>query len=86
MTILIGPCMFLGPLVFVLALLALPFWPVALVLLLAMYVVTWPIEKLTGLVTLRWFEGWSASIWRVFLNVLRPWRWVQERERARRQR
>ncbi|MFI5310660.1 MAG: hypothetical protein ACHQQ3_05475 [Gemmatimonadales bacterium] len=73
MVVLIGPCMFLAPLVLVVALLAIPLWPVAIVLIGACWLAVWPLERLVALAGFRGMRGWSAAIARLFVTVLRPW-------------
>lgn len=65
--------MLLAPLVAVLAILALPLWPVAIVAVGLAFLVLWPIERLLGLAGLTWIQGWSAAVGRAFMIVLRPW-------------
>ncbi len=67
--------MLLAPLVAVLAILALPLWPVAIVLVGAAFLLIWPVERLLGLMGTRWMSGWSAAVGRAFMLVLRPWRY-----------
>jgi hypothetical protein len=80
----IGPCMFLAPLVFVLAILALPLWPVALVVLAVLFVVLWPIEQLATRLGARWFAGKSGAVGHAFLVVARPWRYLPKQPGAKR--
>jgi hypothetical protein len=63
----------------VLAFLAIPFWPVALVILGALWLLVWPIERLAALVGLRGLTGWSAAVGRVFYIVLKPWVYLDKR-------
>jgi hypothetical protein len=67
--------MLLAPLVAVLAILALPVWPVAIVLVGAAFLVLWPVERLLGLLGTGLMSGWSAAVGRAFMLVLRPWRY-----------
>ena len=67
--------MLLAPLVAVLAILALPLWPVAIVLVGAAFLLIWPVERLLGLLGTRWMSGWSAVVGRAFMLALRPWRY-----------
>ncbi len=69
----IGPCMLLAPLVFILALLAVPFWPVILALIGLTWLVLWPVERMAVWMGLRTTMGWTAAVGRVFRIVLTPW-------------
>lgn len=62
MALAIGPCMFLAPLVAVLLIVAIPLWPVALALLAALLIVTWPLEQLCRLLHIPAFVGASAAV------------------------
>jgi hypothetical protein len=81
LTILLGPCIVLAPLIAVLALLALPLWPVAIVLLGLLWLLVWPMEHLALVLGLRDHAGVSDTLRRWFLNVLRPWVYFEERKR-----
>lgn len=61
--------------VVVLLVLAIPLWPVALAVLAAALVATWPLEQLLGLVGLRLLRGASArlGIWLRWMSA--PWNW-----------
>ena len=69
----VGPCMLLAPLVFILALLAVPFWPVILALIGLIWLVLWPIERMAVWMGLRGTMGWTSVVGRVFRVVLTPW-------------
>lgn len=71
----IGPCILLAPVVAALAVLAIPLWPVCLLVLLVALVVVWPIEQVAtglGVVALR---GWSATVWSWLRWMSTPWDW-----------
>lgn len=73
MTLLLGPCTLLAPLVLILAIAAVPLWPVALVLVGAAWCVVWPAERLLGAIGVTAMQGWTASIGRLFRALLTPW-------------
>jgi hypothetical protein len=73
MPLLLGPCMFLAPLVMVLAILAIPFWPVFLALLGAAWLIVWPIERLAQSLGSHAFEGATKKIGGWFRTLLTPW-------------
>lgn len=77
--ILIGPCMLLAPLVAVLAFLAVPFWPVAIVLVATAWLVVWPLEHGLALAGVQLMQGWSAWVARTLYNVVKPWVWLDTR-------
>jgi len=71
--VIIGPCMFLAPVVFVLMLLAIPLWPVAIVVVTVMWLVTWPVEQMLRLVGIRRADGAAATVARWLRVVVKPW-------------
>jgi hypothetical protein len=73
MALAIGPCMFVAPLVFVLALLLIPLWPVAIVLAAALWLVVWPVDQLFLLVGVRGAGGASRRVSRWLRVVVTPW-------------
>ncbi|MCX5765677.1 MAG: hypothetical protein NTZ43_00440 [Gemmatimonadetes bacterium] len=75
MVLAIGPCFLLAPVVAALALLAIPLWPIALVILLVVFVLTWIVEFAGTRLGLRWWRGRSAAVWRAFLWMRTPWNW-----------
>ena len=79
MTILIGPCMLLAPLVAVLAVLALPLWPVAIVIVATTWLLVWPIERVTALCGLRFMQGWSVALGHTLYYVVKPWAYLDKR-------
>ena len=79
MTILIGPCMLLAPLVAVLAVLALPLWPIAIVIVATTWLLVWPIERVMALCGLRVMQGWSVALGRTLYYVVKPWVYLDTR-------
>ena len=79
MTILLGPCMLLAPLVAVLAFLALPLWPIAIVIVAAIWLLVWPMERVMALFGLRFMQGWSVSLGRTLNYVVKPWVYLDKR-------
>lgn len=77
--VLIGPCMVLAPLVAVVAFLAVPFWPVAIVIVAAIWLVVWPIERVMKLLGVGVMQGWSAKIGRTLYYVIKPWVYLDVR-------
>ena len=71
--------MLLAPLVAVLALLAVPLWPVAIVMIGALWLLTWPLERGARLLGLAAFRGWSAAIGRTLFVVAKPWVYLNSR-------
>lgn len=65
--------MLVAPLVPIVALLLLPLWPVAIVLVGAAWLVVWPAERLSALAGGSAFRGWSEALVRTFKLVLKPW-------------
>ncbi len=70
---LVGPCMLAAPLVAVAFILAIPLWPVAVVTTFGCWALSAVLERLFLLLGFDALEGWSASMWRLFLTVLTPW-------------
>jgi hypothetical protein len=73
MALAIGPCMFLAPLVFVLALLMIPLWPVAIILAGVIWLVVWPIDQLLVLAGVRSAGGASRRVNRWLRVAVTPW-------------
>ncbi len=71
--------MLVAPLVAVLAILALPLWPVAIVVAAALWLVVWPLERLLPHVGLRFMQGWSTFLARTLRYVVKPWVYLDER-------
>ena len=67
------PCAIFAPLIFVLFILALPLWPVALVLVGLAWCVVWPLERLLSALGAGAMRGWSAWIGYAFVVILKPW-------------
>jgi len=68
-----GPCVIFAPLVFVVFVLALPFWPIAIVLLALAWCVTWPLERAVKALGGRALGGWSAHVAYWLLVSVKPW-------------
>ncbi len=73
MALLIGPCLLVAPVVAVVAVLAIPLWPVAIVVLGAAWLVTWPTERAMRALGLVDRARASAALARWFGVALRPW-------------
>ncbi len=84
MALAIGPCMLLAPLVAVALIVAIPLWPVALALLAALLMVTWPIEQLCRLLHFPAFTGASATVWRWLVWTAKPLNWFDQKEKQQR--
>lgn len=68
---LIGPCVVAAPVVGVLAIVALPLWPVAIILVGACRLLTWPLIRMAS--GAAWARTLDARLVRAFRFVLRPW-------------
>lgn len=75
MVIAIGPCFLLAPVVAVLAVLAIPLWPVCLAVLLVMLIVVWPIEQIGTRLGIGALRGASARVWGWLRWMSTPWNW-----------
>ncbi len=73
MALAIGPCMFVAPLVFVVGLLLLPLWPVAIVVVAVTWVIVWPVEQILVLMHVRRVRGMSARVGKALKFTLKPW-------------
>jgi len=73
MALAIGPCMFVAPLVFLLGLLLVPLWPVAIVVMAVVYGLVWPVEHVLTLCRVRWLDGASRRVGRWLKIVTMPW-------------
>ena len=73
MVLLLGPCMFLAPLVMVLAILAVPLWPVVLVALGAAWLIVWPAEFIARTLGIHAVDGASKKVGSWFRFMLTPW-------------
>ncbi|MBI3504414.1 MAG: hypothetical protein HY059_06200 [Proteobacteria bacterium] len=82
MVMLIGPCFFLAPVVAVLAVLAIPLWPVCLAVLFAMFVVVWPVEQVVTRLGVTRMRGASARVWGWLLWMSTPWNWFDLPKKA----
>jgi hypothetical protein len=74
MAIAFGPCMLLAPLVFLVGLLLVPLWPVAIVVLAALWVVVWPVEQVLVLLGVGRARGTSRRVGRWLGVAVRPWK------------
>ena len=75
MVMAIGPCFFLAPVVAVLAVLAIPLWPVCLAVLLVMLIIVWPIEQIGTRLGIGALRGASARVWGWLRWMSTPWNW-----------
>jgi hypothetical protein len=75
MIVLLGPCMFVAPLLVLLLPVAAVLWPIVLTVLGAVYVLLWPIVRIAVLAGDRRLAGWHAILGRWFVWMLRPWRY-----------
>jgi hypothetical protein len=73
MPLLLGPCMFLAPLVMVLAILAIPLWPVVLVAFGAAWLIVWPAEYIVHALGVHAFDGTATKLGSWFRFMLTPW-------------
>lgn len=71
--IVFGPCMFVAPLVPILMLVAIPLWPVAIVLVTGLWLVVWPLERATRMMGMHRLDGASAKVGTWLKIVVRPW-------------
>ncbi|MEO6447522.1 MAG: hypothetical protein ABIZ91_05930 [Gemmatimonadaceae bacterium] len=81
--ILFGPCMLAAPLVAVIAILALPLWPVAIVVLGVLRILWWPVERVATALDQAWAREWSATLARWYQAVLKPWVYFEQRRPPR---
>lgn len=70
---LIGPCMFVAPIAAVLAILALPLWPVAIVLLAILWVLVAGLERVTTKLGIGVMTGWTKKVGHWLHFSLKPW-------------
>ena len=75
MVVAIGPCFLLAPVVAVLAVLAIPLWPVCLAVLLVLLLVIWPIEQIGTRLGIGALRGASARVWGWLRWMSTPWNW-----------
>lgn len=71
--VLIGPCIVVAPFVILAMLLAIPLWPVAIVVVCAMWMLVWPLERVLRALGVRRFDGASAAVSRWLVVVVKPW-------------
>jgi len=74
----LGPCMLVAPLVVVALIVAIPLWPVALVLLAVLLAVTRLVEMLCRLLRIPAFKGASATVWRWLVWMSMPLNWFDQ--------
>ncbi len=72
MILLFGPCMFVAPLLVVLIPVAIVLWPPVLVIVGALWLVTWPLAAIAEQSML---ARAHAALGRWFIVLLRPWRY-----------
>lgn len=70
---LIGPCIVAAPVVGVVAILALPLWPVAIVVVGIVRLPVWILARLSP--SSRWATRFDQRLGSAFKLVLRPWSW-----------
>jgi hypothetical protein len=73
MIALIGPCMFVAPLLVVLVPVAVVLWPVVLAATGMAWLVLWPLARGARAVGVAWPTRWAAGAGRLFVTLLRPW-------------
>jgi hypothetical protein len=72
MILLFGPCMFVAPFLVVLIPVAIVLWPPVLVIVGALWLITWPLAAIGGKSGL---GRPHAALGRWFVILLRPWRY-----------
>jgi len=80
MQLLIGPCIFAAPVVALLAIVLLPFWPVAIILLGLARLLFWPVERIVSASGGTWATAWSNRMRMWFAYVVRPWKYFDPPE------
>lgn len=70
---LIGPCILVAPIVAVLAVLAIPLWPVAIVVLGVTRLLFWPVERIASSLGYEWATPVASKLAVWFGVVLKPW-------------
>ena len=75
MIVLIGPCMFVAPLLILLLPVAVVLWPVVLLAVGVAYLLLWPAAILSSRLGARWLPARHVAIGRWFVTLLRPWRY-----------
>lgn len=73
MIVLIGPCMFVAPLMILLVPVAIVLWPVAVVVLGVGYLAIWPFALVATRMGDAWLPARHRWVGKWFLVVLRPW-------------
>jgi hypothetical protein len=75
MIVLIGPCMFVAPLLVLLLPVAAVLWPIVLAVLGAVYLLLWPVARVAGWLGGRRLPAWHFTLGRWFVTMLHPWRY-----------
>lgn len=74
MALAIGPCMFVAPLVPIIALLLLPLWLLALVVTTVAWLLVWPFDRLLAAIGVPGAGRAGAALTRWLVKVATPWR------------
>lgn len=74
MALAIGPCMFVAPLVPIIALLLLPLWLLALVVTTVVWLLVWPVDRLLAAIGVPGAGRAAAALTRWLVKVATPWR------------
>jgi hypothetical protein len=85
MILLIGPCMFVEPLLVLLLPVAVVLWPVVLVVLGLVFILLWPVSLVSSWLGGRWLPARLATTGRWFIFMLHPWRYFDPPKSAPRQ-
>jgi hypothetical protein len=67
-----GPCVIFAPVVFVLMVLALPLWPVAIILLGLLWCLVWPVERILRAIGLNAKSEWSNHVAYWLVVAIKP--------------
>ena len=81
MIVLIGPCMFVAPLLVLLVPVAVVLWPVVLLVLGVLCVLLWPLALISSWLGGHWLPARLATIGRWFVFMLRPWKYFDPPKR-----
>jgi hypothetical protein len=79
---LLGPCMLVAPLVVVAMVIAIPLWPVAIVVTAGCWAFAAAGEALLTLLGVHVLDGWELAMRRVLLLVLTPWSYFDPKRPA----
>lgn len=82
MIVLVGPCMFVAPLVVLLVPVAIVVWPVAVVVLGASWLAVWPAALVAERLGGRWLPERHRALGHWFRVVLRPWNYFDVPKRG----